>query len=181
MIRNKRSIRFIVATIVGATSLLLSSNSASLAEAQGPPRIFHRVSDQTIDFPASSTTCGFDVVQQIHAELLVRVFFDDDGNRIRAIQSFPVYEGTYTNLSNGKSVPFSAHGPVLRTFNADGSFTDTIPGVFSIVVPGSGLISLDAGRYIFTYFLSDPANGTIEISGGHFDNGPFPYICPYLQ
>jgi hypothetical protein len=55
-----------------------------------------------------------------------------------------------------------------------------MPGVVKVNIPGQGVVFINAGSLTFTYFLSDPNNGTIEITGGQFDDTTAD-ICPYIQ
>ncbi|HYP19653.1 MAG TPA: hypothetical protein VEY08_06220 [Chloroflexia bacterium] len=178
MFIQRKAVRVALAALLGVMSLLALSNGA--AWAGGKPTIFNLEFSLDTPLPAGPGNCAFDVVQHTEGNLKVRVFRDDEGNRVRSIQSFPEYGGYYLNTENGKSVPYEAHGPVLRTFNADGTVSDTMPGVVKANLPGQGVVFINAGSLTFTYFLSDPNNGTIEITGGQFDDTTAD-ICPYLQ
>ena len=178
MFIQRKPVRVALAALLGVMSLLAVSSGA--ASASGKPTIFNREFSLDTPLPAGPGNCTFDVVQHIDGKLKVRVFRDDEGNRVRSIQSFPEYGGYYLNTEDGKSVPYEAHGPVLRTFNADGTVSDTIPGVIKVNIPGKGVVFINAGSYTFTYFLSDPNNGRIEITGGQFDDTTAD-ICPYIQ
>jgi hypothetical protein len=178
MFIRRKTARILLATLLGVMSLpALSSGTAS---ASGKPLILNRELNFDAPVPAGPGNCPFDIVQHVEGRLKVRIFFDDEGNRVRSIQTFPEYGGYFINPENGRSVPFSAHGPIQRVFNADGSVSDTIPGVVKVNVPGQGVVFINAGRYVFTYFFSDPNNGTIEITGGQFDD-TISDLCPYLE
>lgn len=178
MFIQRKSIRVLLVMLLGVMSLLASSGGQ--ASASGKPTILERQLNFDTPIPAGPGNCAFDIVQHIEGRLKVRIFFDDAGNRVRSIQTFPEYGGYFLNPENGKSVPYSAHGPIKRTFNADGTVSDTIPGVAKVNVPGQGVVFINAGRYVFTYYLSDPNNGTIEITGGQFDD-TIANLCPYLE
>lgn len=177
LIRGKAA-RVLTSALLSAMSLLAMSGGA--ATAAGKPTIFEREINMDTLIPAGPDACAFDLVQHVEGRLKVRVFFDDDGRRVRSIQSFPEYGGYYINEANGRTVPYEAHGPIKRTFNADGTVSDTIPGVAKVTIPGEGTVLMNAGNYVFTYFLSDPSNGTIEITGGQFDDTTS-NLCPYLE
>jgi hypothetical protein len=45
-------------------------------------------------------------------------------------------------------------------------------------VPGQGLVTADVGRIVTRY--SDDGDDVLFEAGRHED-GPFPYICPFLE
>ena len=177
MFMQRRQVRVLLASMLALVSLLALVGGAS---ASNKPTIRERELNFDTPIPAGPGNCAFDVVQHVEGRLKVRIFFDEAGNRVKSLQTFPEYGGYFLNTENGNSVPYEAHGPIRRTFNADGTVSDTIPGVIKVNLPGHGVVFINAGSYTFTYFLSDPGNGTIEITGGQFDD-TIPNICPYID
>jgi hypothetical protein len=125
-----------------------------------------------INTPINS--CGsFDVIQNGTFRVPFTVFYDQAGNETKGI--FHVNEvGTLSNSVTGKFVPFFSHNTVTLTYpipGDDSTVTVTQPGeVYTVTLPGSGLILHDVGRVVFA------PDGTIT-----FEAGPHQGLCGDIQ
>ncbi len=111
-------------------------------------------------------TCGtgdaaFDIIENAVVTGIEKTFYDRDGTPVRSQLHF-TYAGTLTNVRTGES--FSDRpDPQLYVFDFEDE-TLTVTGlIFSINVPGEGVVALDAGKIVF-----DTANN-FEII---FQSGP---------
>ncbi len=97
-------------------------------------------------------TCGtgdaaFDIIENAVVTGIEKTFYDRDGTPVRSQLHF-TYAGTLTNVRTGES--FSDRpDPQLYVFDfADETLTVT-GLIFSINVPGEGVVALDAGKIVF--------------------------------
>ena len=136
-------------------------------------------SGSVIDQPINS--CGsFDVIQNGTFTVPFTVFYDQAGNETKGI--FHVNEvGTLSNSVTGKSVPFFSHNAVIFTYGTpgdDSTVTLIQPGeVYTVTLPGSGLILHDVGRVIFA------PDGTITFEAGPHQllHGEVQKLCAALS
>lgn len=109
-------------------------------------------------------SCGsFQVLQNGTFPVRFTLFYNQAGNGTQAV--FHVREvGTLSNSVTGQSAPFEAAATETLTFATPGDFstvTATYTGqVYTVTLPGSGLILHDVGRVVFA------PDGTITFEGG---------------
>jgi hypothetical protein len=132
-----------------------------------------RVSGHT-SFDAFAFSCGsFDVWDDSEFSWHGTRHFGSDGEVLFRVEQISGVDRLYNPL-NDKSVSGTYHNSeTLDLANGDVSQNGSI---FRIVVPGSGPIFLDVGRY-----LIDFDEGLTLLAGHHdFFNGDFSAICAYL-
>src|SRR5436190_17834399 len=124
--------------------------------------------DTTFFFP-SEFTCGsgttsFDVNERGTTHRKFTLVYNQAGDLTKAVTDIISLVGTFSNAVTGTSVPESAHFVITHTLLTPGDLsTDqaTVTGLFAkVVLPGGGIILLDAGIVI-----NDP-NGDIIHEGG---------------
>jgi hypothetical protein len=109
-------------------------------------------------------SCGsFQVLENATFTDTFTLFYDQAGNVTQAVFHIRIV-GTLSNSLTGTSVPEEAHYNVTDTFATPGDFstiTATYTGqVFTVTLPGSGLILHDVGTVVFA------PDGTITFEGG---------------
>jgi hypothetical protein len=116
--------------------------------------------DFTVVFPAG-TACTFDLqVDGFGGHRQFREFKDKSGNVVRTLDAGTGSALTFTNLSTGTVLTTPSNGAVSRrTFNPDGSFTETDTGhnvliLFPTDNPAGPSTTLIVGRVVFTVDLS---------------------------
>ncbi len=118
-------------------------------------------SDVNLDIGVS---CGsFQVLQNGTFTIRFTIFYNQAGNATQAV--FHIREvGMLSNSVTGKSVPFEEHYTFTITFATPADFssaTATATGqVYTVTLPGSGLILHDVGKIVFA------PDGTITFEGG---------------
>ncbi len=119
--------------------------------------------------------CDFPVLVEFTGQGKFLVFFDREGNPIRA-QVHTRHDGTVTNLDTGLTL----RDPVHRT-----TFFDFVKGTMTVVglelgitVPGSGVVALEAGRAVFDL----DTGKVLFVAGPHqfLDEG-FALVCEALS
>ncbi len=127
--------------------------------------------------PVINTSCGFPVLIEAVGKTVRKTWYDDEGNPLRAIETYPGFKWILTSLApgaSGESITLTIPGPAFYTFNPDGSTTvvGTGPWGFGGGNPDTGEpgIFLVRGRIIFH------ADGDIEFVGGTIKA-----ICPLLR
>jgi hypothetical protein len=93
------------------------------ADAQNPVR-------EVLPPPPDDTTeaCGFPVLVHTVGTTIRKTWFDEQGNPVRAIETYPGLKYVLTNLETQKQIQFSIVGPAFYEFRPDGSFTVTGTG-----------------------------------------------------
>jgi len=107
---------------------------------------------------AAGTACTFDLqIEGSGGNRQFREFTDENGNVVRSLDAGTGSELRFTNLSpNGKTLSTMSNGAVSRkTFNLDGSFTETDTGhniliLFPTDSPAGPSTTLIVGRLVFT-------------------------------
>jgi hypothetical protein len=146
-----------------------------------PPAVFHENFDETFE----EELCGIFVTGHAEGVDTFRIFFDQEGNEIRALGSG---QGmiTWTNPENGKSVSLSFAGSFQETAveNPDGTvtFTSTVAGLPAdvFVSPHESLFK-DVGRVTFVTTVDfgdpeDPEDDVVVSSEIAFLAGPHPEL-----
>ena len=123
----------------------------SQATAAGP--------DFTVVFPAG-TACTFDLqIDGFGGHRHFREFKDKNGNVVRTLEAGTGSALSFTNLSTGKTISTVSNGAVSRkTFNLDGSFTETDTGHTVLILfptdhPAGPSTTLITGRLVFSVDL----------------------------
>ena len=126
-------------------------------------------------------SCGsFQVLQNGTFTIRFTLFYNQAGNVTQAV--FHIREeGTLSNSVTGKSVPFEEHYTFTITFATPADFssaTATATGqVYTVTLPGSGLILHDVGKIVFA------PDGTITFEGGphQLENNQVQNLCAALS
>jgi len=118
-----------------------------------------------VDEGRNEVACdGFTVVQEFRATIRVKEWLDDSGDLIRVIANVR-WEGTLTNSETGFSIRDNASWTDFFDV-ASGDFAQA-GLIWSLNVPGEGIVLLDAGQIIFH------PDGSVTIHGPHqfFESG----------
>ena len=123
------------------------------------------------------TACGFPVLIHSEGRTIRKTWYDDDGNPVRAIETYPGFKSVLTNLLTREQIVLAIVGPAKIEFGADGSETITGAGPWSwyptnpvTEEPGIFLIR---GRLTFT--IDAEGNFSFEHLAGQIDD-----LCPAL-
>jgi len=140
------------------------------AQAQKPVR-------EVLTPPPDVTTeaCGFPVLVHTDGTTIRNTWFDEQGNPVRAVETYPGSKYVLTNLDTGKQIQFTIVGPAFYEFHADGSFTVTGTGPWSWwpTNPETGEpgIFLIRGRLTFTIDAEgNLVPGSFDVINGHVVN-----------
>jgi hypothetical protein len=133
----------------GVAMFALCSLATGPALAAPPTRTIEHV-DET--FPSRlSEQCGFDVLLRLKGTIRTTEFVDRNGELTRALTTYPGLFYTFINAETGESVTSRSPDPEHITVTPDGSTTITVTGlVMHVVVPGSGVVAAQAGRFVIT-------------------------------
>jgi hypothetical protein len=159
------ALRFVLLLFLLALLIFVPLSAASAAA----PQIQKQPLDFTVTVPAG-VGCSFDVVLHGQGFVQFMLSFDKAGNLVVTVIHVHLHD-TFSNPANGKSVP----AVVASTEKISSSGTDAILGLIGrVTVPHHGLVTADVGRLVFD------SNGNVIFEAGRHDNGPYPFICPYL-
>ena len=88
------------------------------AQAQKPVR-------EVLPTPGDVDTnaCGFPVRVHTVGTTIRKTWFDEQGNPVRAVETYPGSKYVLTNLETQKQIQFTIVGPAFYEFRPDGSFT----------------------------------------------------------
>jgi hypothetical protein len=121
------------------------------------------------------------ITRTLNGEIRTTGYFDKNGNLIRInIQSH--LHGSFTNTLNGTSLPFVVAQTDKININPDNSAIVATSGLIGAInVPGHGRVTADVGRIVFFFTSPDDPDPDLLFESGRHDNGPFPFICPFLE
>ena len=127
------------ALAVLAVVLVAAACSISPAGAAKPTRVYSPFSDDT--FPG---VCSFTVARHILVTKSYLTTYSDGTQR---------YTGTFkerlTNLTTGKHIDFNGSGPIVITYNSDGTITETDRGPQFERPPGQLLLTTGPVTWTF--------------------------------
>ena len=163
--------RILRATLLAAAGLAAATGSAAADTSLNPPppswytctptgsgAVCHgKMTDE--HFGLSDGTCpqGFDILENGHNEETATRYYDRDGNLTRRVLHAVYTVGNPLNIlynsQTGKSVPYRAAGTATDTLATPGDFgtsTTRITGnLYTVTLPGAGLLVHDAGLFTF--------------------------------
>jgi hypothetical protein len=121
--------------------------------------------------------CGdFLVDDRYELTFTLRLFFDQDGNRIKGVEQV---SGTdiFINATTGKEIPTRFHNNVLIDFTTDPPLAANTGIIFKVTVPGAGAVFLDVGRIV-----TDRTGEIIAFEAGphQFFDGDVAGLCAAL-
>ncbi len=165
------------ALLLVATGLFLLAGCSTV---EAPPELSTLAKPVMGTFPIENSfviddECDFPVLVEFTGQGRFLVFFDREGNPIRA-QVHTRHAGTVTNLETGLTL----RDPVHRT-----TFYDFVKGTMTVVglevgitVPGKGVVVLEAGKAVF-----DLATGEVLFEAGphQFLDEGFALVCEALS
>jgi hypothetical protein len=121
-----------------------------------------------------TTLCGFPIEVAFQGDVRVTVFFDQNGNPVREIDTFANFLVTFTHGTKTLTTKGPAHG--ITTFDAEGNIVSIeFDGMSAnVTLPGQGHVLLDAGRLVF-----DADGNIVAENGPHqvFGTGDAPQFC----
>jgi hypothetical protein len=113
--------------------------------------------------PGNDEQCGFDILLHLEGTMRFTDFVDRNGELTRSLVTYPRLFYTFINADTGESVASRSPDPEHYTWNSDGSFTIEVTGlVMHWVVPGSGVVAAQAGRFVIT----------VDADGNAFESEP---------
>jgi hypothetical protein len=142
------------------------------------PEIKRTVVDDTFTV---DDVCAFPL--EVHVEGIERdaLYYDQAGNLVQVIATFPRLRVTLTNLETGESLSFPSPSVATTKINPDGSYTVTVTGLSDrLVVPGQGAVAMDVGRFVDYYSGPDDQEPDTIFEAGRFDASNPPHICEVL-
>jgi hypothetical protein len=154
-------------------ALALLSAAAALALA-GPvvasgPEITTIPFDDTAVFPAG-TRCPFELHGARTGTLVVKQWFDEEGNLVRETDTWTNTKIVWSNPETGKSFTVLLAGPFIFEDNGDGTGTVRVPGNDqAIVVKGEGFLVGKTGLAVYTVDSATGAILDVEKLAGHQD------------
>ena len=152
-----------VTAITVATMLL----APSVAAADKPVR-------EAVDLPADEITdaCGFPVLVHTEGSIVRTTWLGDDGEPVRAIETYRAFRFVLTNQRTGEQVSVAIPGPAFYEFGADGVTTVTGTGPWGWFPDdpetGEPGIFLFTGRLTFSF--DDDDNFTFDRLSGRAVN-----------
>ncbi len=160
--------------LAGVLALLALAGAAVVAPAASaaPPTMSTTELHRHID--PFATCAGFRVIGDFDVVRQDTIYYDEQGTPVRE-RIHARYTGTLTNAVTGQAV--SDNGSRLIFLDRQEGTTAWAGIVLKVVVPGQGLVSLDAGRVVFN------ADGSIAFEAGpHHDlaNDQFAALCAAL-
>ena len=120
---------------------------------------------------------GFTVIEHLGGEIKVSFHSDQDGLVQMRITRVAVLD-TFSNSETGASLSSPLVGIDKLDFNRDRSHTVAVVGMRThLVVPGVGLIFIDAGRFVY-----DSSTDSWVFEAGRHDNfdDALPALCSAL-
>ena len=121
--------------------------------------------------------CGFPVLVHSEGQVVRNTWFDEGGNPVRAVETYPGLKYILTNLVTQEQIAVSIVGPSLWEFATDGSATVSSAGPsvwFPHPVTRKPGIFLIRGRYTFELDASGRLT-SFRLLSGQVDN-----LCPRL-
>ena len=104
-------------------ALVVALAVPTAAQAQKPVR-------DVLAPPPDDTTeaCGFEVLVHAEGATIRKTWFDEQGNAVRAVETYPGSKYVLTNVDTGKQIQFPIVGPAFYEYRPDGSYTVTGSG-----------------------------------------------------
>jgi hypothetical protein len=175
MKRRLRSMRK-VALLLGLTGVL--SLAFPVVATAVPPE---HLPVEHVDETFTVEDCDFLVTVHVEGDVRSTVFFDQEGNEIRALDVFPNFRVTFTNAETGESITTPAPSVVHFTFNPDESVVLTVTGLSGHLIVGGGPpLASDVGRIVFFFSGPEDEEPDILFEAGMFSGGPIPELCDVL-
>ncbi len=160
---HPHSVRLLLVSIVALFAVITPQTALA-----APPQIF-----TFLDVGSNLIDCGSFIAQEDYSiPTRVIVFASDpDGNAIRG-QAHQDYNGTFTNLNTGYSLPENGHKTIIFDNQAG---TRKLLGLFvRVSIPGGGVASLEAGN--LTIGPDD-----VTFAGNHHWADGFDLLCAALS
>jgi hypothetical protein len=162
--------RAILALALGLLAVLLATPTAV---ANRPEREELPPAGDFID-----TFCGFPMLvdfEQPHPGT-VTIFFDQEGNVVRSLATFPGLRVTLTNLETGETLAHDLSGAGILEFNADGSTTRRALGAWGIWARMNGT----RGRFITVGRVVEQRDATGALVSRTLEGGQLIDVCAEL-
>jgi hypothetical protein len=104
-------------------ALLVTLAAPAPAHAQKPVREVFPPPDDAV-----TEACGFPVLVHADGAVIRKTWFDEQGNPVRAVETYPGLTYVLTNQTTQQQIQFPVVGPAFYDFHPDGSFTVTGSG-----------------------------------------------------
>jgi hypothetical protein len=146
-----------------------------------PPEVI--IHDIYGDYVIPPEACGFPVAGHIEGTVRETLFFNADGDWVRAMTSPADFKESWTNLETGATV-WTVHTATGHlTLNDDGSAYLSLTGVQGMIMSPDGGVVGDIGRQLI--YIPDFWGGGFDelvVFNGRDDGqgGPFPELCDAL-
>ena len=165
-------------TLLALPAALLAMVALATSVFAVPPvRIIHEV-DGGREIPEA--VCGFPIVEHVEGTVRETIFFDADGDPIRAMNDFVDFKMTWTNTETGATAWTVQSATQHWTFNDDGSAFLVFTGLNGRVWSPDGGFAADVGRVVL-YLEVDGSAEVVSIAGQDDRQGDlFPELCAAL-
>jgi hypothetical protein len=155
-------------TALALLVILASLGFAAPVAAAGPVITTIPVDDTAV-FPAG-TRCPFELHAARTGGLVIKQWFDADGNLLRETATWTDGKIVWTNPATGKTFTTLLAGPFIYEDNGDGTATVSVPGNDqAIVVKGEGFLVGKTGLAVYTVDAITGAILEVEQLSGHQD------------
>jgi hypothetical protein len=140
---------------ISAVVMLLFGTSA----AASPPLRDWGHYDDTVRLAGASNACGFDIFGHFVGDFHFTVFYDNAGNIVREVDTFPSAKLTIFAPSTGRSYT-SANPAVLHTTYTNGAaIGSTAIASLTGLLEKVGNVDMDSGRVVFEGVVDHYENG----------------------
>lgn len=118
------------------------------ASADQPLQVRHHV-DADVPANVASRICGFEIRAHFEGDANIKVFYDNDGNIVREVDTFPSWKVTVYRPGTDQAYT-SASPQVLHFYYTDGAALNSV-----VTIVGTGLleripgVGMDSGRVVF--------------------------------
>ena len=131
------------AAVVAALSLFQLGASAA------PPLQETGHYDYTVLLQGATRVCGFPVYGRFQGDFRLAVFYDNNGNIVREVDTFPMATVTVYAPSTGKSYTSASPAVLITTYTNGASVGSTAIASLNGLLEKIGGIDLDSGRLVF--------------------------------
>jgi hypothetical protein len=131
------------AAIVAALFVFQIGASAS------PPLVETGHYDDTVLLPGATARCGFPIYGRFQGDFRATVFYDNGGNIVREVDTFPMATVTVYAPSTGKSYTSASPAVLITTYTDGASIGSTAVASLNGLFEKIDGVDLDGGRFVF--------------------------------
>ena len=105
--------------------------------------------DYAVLLHGATRVCGFPVYGRFQGDFRLAVFYDNNGNIVREVDTFPMATVTVYAPSTGKSYTSASPAVLITTYTNGASVGSTAIASLNGLLEKIGGIDLDSGRLVF--------------------------------